>query len=55
MVVLSPVDAIVVVGPAEELDLLEGNGAWEGACDGGVEAQERVEGRGACWNTCSLK
>ena len=42
-----PVDAVVVVWPAEELDLLEGGGAWEAAGDGWVEAQERVEGRGA--------
>ena len=51
---LSPVDAVVVVGPTEELDLLEGDGAGEGAGDGWVEAQERVERRGACWNTFSL-
>ena len=44
----SPVDAVVVVWPAEELDLLESDGAGEGAGDGWVEAQERVEGRGAC-------
>lgn len=38
-----PVNSIVVVGSAEELDLLKGGGAEEGAGDCWVEAQEGVQ------------
>lgn len=35
-----PVDPVVIVRSSEELDLLEGDGAGEGAGDCWVEAQE---------------
>lgn len=45
--VVLPVNAVVVVGSAKELDLLKGGRTGEATGDGRVEAQERVQGCGA--------
>lgn len=43
-----PVDAFVVVVAVEKLDLLKGLRAGVVAAEIGVQAQEQVEGGGAC-------
>lgn len=42
-----PVNPIVIACSTEELQFLKGGGAWEGARDGWVKAQEWMKGRRA--------
>lgn len=51
--VSSPVNALVVVVPVEELHLLEGPGAGQVADDGGVHQEKQVQGRRSWWESRS--
>lgn len=43
MLCILPVNAVVVIRPVEELDLLKGDWAGKVAGDGGVKGQEGVQ------------
>lgn len=42
-----PVNPIVIACSTKELEFFEGGGAWEGASNGWVKAQEWMKGSGA--------